>query len=739
MRYAFLTFEFPPDHGGGLSTYMGHTLRMLRQAGEQAWVIVVDNTVTDRRVDRFEGFDVLRVNVVSRPICRTLGYWAAASHVMADALAQAIDSFGRPDIVEICDGFGLGYFTLQRKWTLEPPFRDLRICVTAHTPCSLIDRWDGQNWHALPRYWIREAELFCLKAADVVLAPSHFLVGELRRDFECADLPITVVRNPYEAAAPAAPASASPEPCYVFGSRLAGWKGPLELVRAFDLYWKQGGAASLRLFGADAESPAANGSVSAFLRARYAGPIEQGRLQIPGLVPPARLAQEKRAARALLHPSHKENFPYTVIEHMAAGGIAAASRSGGQAELIEDGASGFLFDVTDPAQIVEALHRCDALDDRQRAAMGRQAAARVQALCAYPTVHAAKSAALRQPRTTVGFPFLRGEEVSFAPAPPAAGPRLSVVVPYFNLPDLVRETVRSALDSECRDLEVIVVDDGSTDAASPAVLAELEGWERVRVLHKPNAGVAEARNFGVAAARGELVALLDADDLVTPTYYTRCIAILDRYPNVGFVGCWNEDFDERGTIRHWPTFNPEPPMQLIFNTTNCQGLVLRREAFQAAGGHDRGLGMFLDDWEATIAMLVRGIRGVMIPHPLFRYRVRQGSIFRSRADRWAANYDYIVRKHAAAYAHHAPEIIAFLNANGPNPDYHNPTFPSPRAAAGGAADPFAAGRLYRLVRAYYLFTTRYRSGRRLRRLLAPLTPLVDLLLTGVYRVRRRLG
>ena len=132
---------------------------------------------------------------------------------------------------------------------------------------------------------MREAEMFCFKAADPVLAPSRFIVGELRRDFECDDVAISVVRNPYRplpaqakpdaaskavAGAVAKPKTASmTTPYYVFGSRLAAWKGVLDVARAFDLYWAAGGSAALRLFGSDSTGPGNAASMAEFIRARY--------------------------------------------------------------------------------------------------------------------------------------------------------------------------------------------------------------------------------------------------------------------------------------------------------------------------------------------------------------------------------------------------------------------------------------------------------------------------------------
>jgi hypothetical protein len=80
------------------------------------------------------------------------------------------------------------------------------------------------------------------------------------------------------------------------------------------------------------------------------------------------------------------------------------------------------------------------------------------------------------------------------------------------------------------------------------------------------------------------------------------------------------------------------------------------------------------------------------------------------------------------------EIIAFLNANGSNRNYHNPTFP----AHLGEGDRYMQGRLFRLLRGYYIFTEQYRAGRVLRRILSVFSPLLNILLASLYRLRRGL-
>jgi hypothetical protein len=106
------------------------------------------------------------------------------------------------------------------------------------------------------------------------------------------------------------------------------------------------------------------------------------------------------------------------------------------------------------------------------------------------------------------------------------------------------------------------------------------------------------------------------------------------------------------------------------NQTNCQSLVYKREAFLRDGQHDPELRMFLDDWEGVISLLDAGHRGVMIPEPLFLYRIRAGSIFRSQTGLWDLNTERIIAKHRNLYNTWGAEVASFLNANGPNNFYH---------------------------------------------------------------------
>ena len=119
-----------------------------------------------------------------------------------------------------------------------------------------------------------------------------------------------------------------------------------------------------------------------------------------------------------------------------------------------------------------------------------------------------------------------------------ATPRVSVVVPVFNAGNLLRDALDSVSAQTYRDLEIVVVDDGSTDAATLAVLDEAERRPATTVIHTPNRGPAAARNTAIERSVGTYILPLDADDTLAPTFLARTTAVLDAEPEVGICFTW---------------------------------------------------------------------------------------------------------------------------------------------------------------------------------------------------------
>jgi glycosyltransferase involved in cell wall biosynthesis len=114
-----------------------------------------------------------------------------------------------------------------------------------------------------------------------------------------------------------------------------------------------------------------------------------------------------------------------------------------------------------------------------------------------------------------------------------AGPLVSVVIPAFNAAKYIRETLDSVLAQTYRPIEIVVVDDGSTDGTREQILAY---GDRVRYVWQPNSGgCSSPRNYGVRMASGEFIAFLDADDLIAPERIAAAVAVMKRRPDVGLA------------------------------------------------------------------------------------------------------------------------------------------------------------------------------------------------------------
>jgi len=152
----------------------------------------------------------------------------------------------------------------------------------------------------------------------------------------------------------------------------------------------------------------------------------------------------------------------------------------------------------------------------------------------------------------------------------SAAPRLSILVPSFNyghfLDEALESLTASAAELEPGEVEIVVVDDGSTDS-TPEVLAGWDGRRGVRCHRQENLGVAGARNTAMGLARGQYLMFFDADDVLLPGCVTRTVAFLDTHPDVGLFFTNYDIFDETGVVTAsgvdlWKVFRELPHEEL---------------------------------------------------------------------------------------------------------------------------------------------------------------------------------
>jgi len=214
-------------------------------------------------------------------------------------------------------------------------------------------------------------------------------------------------------------------------------------------------------------------------------------------------------------------------------------------------------------------------------------------------------------------------------------PLVSIVTPYFNGEQHIRQTCCSVLNQTFPYFEWILVNDGSTGKADLEVLEEIRNLDpRIRILHKDNGGISTARNFGIRHARTELILPLDADDLLEPTFIEYCWWMLQKNPgaawaytdSVGFQGqeyLWRRDFDPIGMKQE--------------NLLTATALI-RKSALEAIGGYYEGAKHFNEDWHVWLRMIARGGYPVQCTEEyLFWYRrTDSGVLSKVRTDKAVA-------------------------------------------------------------------------------------------------------
>lgn len=193
----------------------------------------------------------------------------------------------------------------------------------------------------------------------------------------------------------------------------------------------------------------------------------------------------------------------------------------------------------------------------------------------------------------------------------------SVVIPCFNYGLYLEEAIASVRAQTIGSCEIIIVDDGSTDPATRAVLDRLQDDPTLRVIRQTNQGLPSARNNGIAIARGEYVCCLDADDLIEPIYLECAIAVLSSDRAAGFAYSHVRMFGD--VSETWETRDFDIQQALVANHISVSA-VFRRDDWHEAGGYSADMRGGFEDWEFWIRLSTLGRRGRVIAHPLFLHR-----------------------------------------------------------------------------------------------------------------------
>jgi glycosyltransferase involved in cell wall biosynthesis len=249
-------------------------------------------------------------------------------------------------------------------------------------------------------------------------------------------------------------------------------------------------------------------------------------------------------------------------------------------------------------------------------------------------------------------------------------PTVSVVIPTYNRGDAILKTIESALhqDLPSDEVEVIVVDDGSTDDTWQILQHTYGSNQRVRLFSIPNGGVAQARNVGLSEARGEFIAFLDHDDLWLPTKLSLQLRKMRRSPHIGLVYCNWLAIDENGqpmplsqqiTQQRWwrpksgyayPWILMPHPLQFLRNPISSMTYpLLRTQQVRDIGGFDPDV-VPSDDWDMWIR-LAQVTRFAYVPQVLAHYVFHSQQQHRNPVNAYKS-WLCIIHKHPVNFLKH---------------------------------------------------------------------------------------
>ncbi len=233
-----------------------------------------------------------------------------------------------------------------------------------------------------------------------------------------------------------------------------------------------------------------------------------------------------------------------------------------------------------------------------------------------------------------------------------SAPRVSVVMPVRDGERFLREALDSILGQTLADLELVVVDDGSTDSTPALLRAAAARDERVRVRSQPPGGLTVAINAGCAHARAPLIARMDADDVMLPGRLERQVAYLDANPDVALLGGGVVLIDEAGR-----EIDREPGRErlelLERNELTHATVIMRADALRALGGYRLDQA---EDYDLWLRFEERyGVAA--LSEPVIRYRLHPGQFSVTRLERQALGF-LCVRAAALARRRGQPDPLA---------------------------------------------------------------------------------
>ena len=198
--------------------------------------------------------------------------------------------------------------------------------------------------------------------------------------------------------------------------------------------------------------------------------------------------------------------------------------------------------------------------------------------------------------------------------PKKNNPLVSIIIPVYNYGKTLDRALLSVFNQTYKNLEIIIIDDGSTDSFTILKLKNLN-IPNTKIIFQENGGPSKARNEGIKVSTGEYILPLDSDDLMHPTYVEQCVKLITQDKNYSPIYCDTVHEGQMRGIEKRPEWTKEKLISGPF-IVNCS--MFSREAFDSIEGYDEDLKGW-EDYDMWLRMMQKGYVGKRIPHALFIY------------------------------------------------------------------------------------------------------------------------
>ena len=197
--------------------------------------------------------------------------------------------------------------------------------------------------------------------------------------------------------------------------------------------------------------------------------------------------------------------------------------------------------------------------------------------------------------------------------------KVSVIMPCFNDGEYITESIESVLNQSYKNLELIIINDGSTDELTNNKLNNLS-HPQIKIFTTSNIGPSAARNFGISKSTGKYILPVDADDLIHSIYVEECVKQLEKNDNVGIVYCYAELFGEQTGRWDLPDYSFDKMLldNIIFVTS-----MFRKKDWEIIGGFNENLVHGMEDYDFWLSILELEREVVQLKEIYFYYRIKK--------------------------------------------------------------------------------------------------------------------